>query len=184
MTRTRQWLLLAAAGVVAAGLGYGLGQHARSKLPAVAPGFTFRLPDLNGHIRTLSSFRGKVVLVNFWATWCPPCRKEIPLLIKAERRFAPKGAEIVGIAVDDPKAVRAFSARFHINYPVLLGQSVSIELMKRAGDGEGLLPYSVVFSREGRPIAARTGAFTRRSLQHVFKIALSGTGQAGTGNAQ
>jgi thiol-disulfide isomerase/thioredoxin len=184
MTRTRQWLLLAGAGAVAALLGYALGQHARSHTPAIASGFTFKLPDLAGHMRTLSSYKGKVVLVNFWATWCPPCRKEIPLLISAERRYAGRGVEIVGIAVDNPGKVRAFSAQFHINYPVLLGQGTSVELMKRAGDGAGLLPYSVVFSRKGHPVAVRTGGFTRQSLQHVLTVALRNTGQAGAPAAQ
>ncbi|MHB1950945.1 MAG: TlpA disulfide reductase family protein [Acidiferrobacteraceae bacterium] len=184
MTRTRQWLLLAAAGVIAAGLGYGLGQHQRAKNPEVARGFTFSLPDLGGQVRSFPSFRGKVLLVNFWATWCPPCREEIPLLIRAQKRYAARGFTVVGIAVDDPKAVRAFSARFHINYPVLLGQNASFHLMRQVGDGQGLLPYSVIFSPTGQPLAARTGAFTRRSLQHVLKIAFSRAGQPGGGNAE
>lgn len=173
MTRTQQWLILILAGAAAAAGGYGLGTHqGESPARASAGTLSFRLQDLDHHARTLADWKGKTVLVNFWATWCPPCRQEIPLLIKAQRRYAGQGVEVIGIAVDDPKAVRAFSARMHINYPVLLGEDQAVELMKQAGDGQGLLPYSVLLSSRGSVVATQVGAFDRSTLKHDLDAAL------------
>lgn len=174
MTRTQQWLILILAGAVAAAGGYGLGKHQGATAPATtsAGHLSFQLEDLDHHPRTLADWQGKTLLINFWATWCPPCRQEIPLLIKAEQRYASRGVEVIGIAVDDPQAVRAFSAKMHINYPVLLGEDQAVELLKQAGDGQGLLPYSVLLSTKGKVVATQVGAFDKSTLQHDLAAAL------------
>src|ERR1041385_8514187 len=80
----------------------------------------FALPDLGGKTRWMSEWQGKVIVLNFWATWCAPCREEIPLLIKAQNQYKARGVQIIGIAIDTPAAVAEFAKRMNINYPLLI----------------------------------------------------------------
>lgn len=116
------------------------GQGAR-KAPALA------LKDLRGRIVRLSDYKGKVVLLNFWATWCPPCRAEVPDLVKWQREYESKGLQVLGVTYPptDRAEVRRFVRRFKINYPVLLGSKETKALF---GETE-TLPMTVLIDREG-----------------------------------
>ena len=162
----REALLLAAAGVTAAAAGFLVGPLLfGGGRPKVDPGvFSTPLPDLSGKPRQLSEWRGRVLVCNFWATWCAPCREEIPVLIAARSKFAAKGAEIVGIAVDNASKVRDFAASFKITYPVLLSEADGLELMRKLGNSAGGLPYTVFLDREGRPVDQRLGAMKAEDL--------------------
>ncbi|HEX7914216.1 TlpA disulfide reductase family protein [Rudaea sp.] len=121
------------------------------------------LSDVEGKPRRLSEFDGKLVLLNFWATWCGPCREEMPLLDATHEKFADKGLLVVGIAIDDSDAVRDFLKDYPIRYPILLaGEDEDASL--RYGDTRGVLPYSVLIGRDGRLIAQRAGYFSEESL--------------------
>ena len=106
------------------------------------------LKDLNGRTVRLTDFKGKVVLLNFWATWCPPCRAEIPELLRWQREHEGKGLQIVGVTYPptNRRRVRSFLRAFKIDYPVLLGDKKTKALFDR---GE-TLPFSVVIDREGK----------------------------------
>lgn len=110
----------------------------------------FRLPDLSGNVRSADEWDGQVVVVNFWATWCPPCVREIPELIKLQERYREQGLAVLGIAIDEPAAVEDFLADLGMNYTNLLGQDSGIGLAQRFGNRQGILPYTVVYDREGR----------------------------------
>ena len=105
------------------------------------------LRDLKGRRHRLSDYRGKVVLLNFWATWCPPCRAEMPDLVKLQRRYGARGLRIIGITYppETARAVRRFAARLSVNYPVALGTK---EMMTLFTPGE-TLPLTVVIDRDG-----------------------------------
>lgn len=118
----------------------------------LAPNFS--LTDLSGKKLDLAAYRGKVVLLNFWATWCGPCRTEIPRLIGLQDKYRSKGLEIVGISLDDDaKPVRAFYQQFKINYPVVMGDA---NLAERYGGILGL-PVSFVIGCDGRIYTRHTG---------------------------
>jgi len=105
------------------------------------------LTDLGGQKLELSSHRGKVVLLDFWATWCAPCRTEIPLLVDLQKKYGNQGLQVIGISLDDdPKAVRGFYKQFKMNYPVAIGDA---NLAERYGGILGL-PVNFVIDREGR----------------------------------
>ena len=163
-------LLIVAVAVLGAALGLYVGsqvtnpQHTLT-LPALKPGeglTDLQLLDSAGQARRLGDWNGKLVLVNFWATWCAPCREEMPLLDRTRRDLAGKGFEVVGIAVDDADAVATFLKESPVQYPILIG--ADNDTLRKFGDGSGVLPYSVLIDSEGKLLAQRAGGFSSSSL--------------------
>ena len=163
------------AAVLAGLLGYLVAQWIRGEpidgtTPAAAP--PFRLLDLDGEAFTLADFSGDYVLLNFWATWCPPCREEIPLLVAAQSRYRAQGLQIVGIAVDTAEAVAGFHAQTPFNFPSLLGGDDALRLIGDYGNAAGVLPYSVLISPDGTVLARHRGAFNADSLSTLLAKSL------------
>jgi thiol-disulfide isomerase/thioredoxin len=178
----RETLILAAAGLAAAAAGFLLGPilirrkgqdeaatgAARLALSAAS------LIDLAGEPRKLSEWQGRILVCNFWATWCAPCREEIPLLIAARQKYGPKGVEIVGIAIDSAAKVREFSSSFNISYPILLAEAGGLDLMRQLGNNTGGLPYTVVADRQGTPVQRKLGAFKGADLDSILAPMVQG----------
>jgi thiol-disulfide isomerase/thioredoxin len=122
------------------------------------------LPTLDGGSARLSDYRGKLVLINFWATWCTPCLKEIPLLIEMQERYGARGLQILGPAMDDAEEVKIQAPRMGIQYPVLLGQEQIPVAMEKLGDTLGALPFSVLISPDGYVVLRKHGEFSREEL--------------------
>lgn len=144
------------------GPGAGASEEAPGVLHRLRPEFT--LPDLDGRPRGPAEWSGKVLVVNFWATWCAPCREEIPLLVDLERRRP--GVRVVGIAVDRPEAVRAFAEELGIGYPILLDDRQGTT-MRRYGNRIGALPFTVITGRDGVVAYVRLGALEPAELDRV-----------------
>jgi peroxiredoxin len=119
----------------------------------------FSLPDLEGTPHSISEWDGKVLLINFWATWCPPCQKEIPGFIKVREQVGTERFEVIGIAIDDQKAVRDFVDRQTIPYPILHGEREASRISVAYGNKLGGLPYSVLVDRQGVIRSSKTGEF-------------------------
>lgn len=141
---------------------------ATAKVGALA--MPIALPDPAGRVHTLDEWRGKLVLLNFWASWCGPCREEMPLLDRTQQRLAAQGVQVIGIAADSGEATRAFLGRHAVGYPILIddpdasmrsGHDVSFAY----GNSRNVLPYSVLISRDGHILAQRFGNFSENSLQ-------------------
>lgn len=111
--------------------------------------FAASFTDPSGERVPIGRFEGKVLLINFWATWCAPCREEIPLLVDLHGAYAGKGVEVVGIALDQLAKIQEFAANFKISYPLLVGDVRAIEILHALGNRAGALPYTVVLSRAG-----------------------------------
>lgn len=119
----------------------------------IAPDFT--LPQLDGKTLQLSSLRGKVVLLDFWATWCDPCREEIPHFVELQQKYGNQGLQIVGVSMDDSiDPVRPFAQKFQINYPVVMGNATIGELY----GGVLGLPIAFMIGRDGRIDQKHIGA--------------------------
>jgi peroxiredoxin len=121
--------------------------------PAAAPGQAEKAPalelkDLRGRTLRLGDYRGKVVLLNFWATWCPPCRAEVPDLVRYQREYGGRGLQVIGVTYPPERraSVRAFTRRMKVNYPVALGTRAAKALFTP----DETLPLTVVIDREGR----------------------------------
>lgn len=132
----------------------------------------FRLVDLEGRMRDVAEWDGKLLIVNFWATWCPPCRKEIPAFIELQAEYAERGVQFVGIAIDDGEAVADYAGARGINYPVLLGQADAIELSRRFGNGHGGLPFTVFVGRNGLLLYRKPGELSRDAAETLIRAHL------------
>jgi thiol-disulfide isomerase/thioredoxin len=130
-------------------------------------GTTWALADVNGRPVRLADLRGRAVWLNFWASWCPPCREEIPGLISINRQFAAKGVQVVGIAVDSVENARTSAAELKIDYPVLIAGIEVIDLTRKLGNRPGALPYTVVLDRDGKIVATHLGLISEAELARI-----------------
>jgi thiol-disulfide isomerase/thioredoxin len=129
-------------------------------------------PDLGGQTRRLAEWRGKALLVNFWATWCAPCREEIPLLNAAQQQNASSGLQVLGIGIDSAVNIRDFIRKVPIAYPVLVADAGGIELMRELGNRQGGLPFNVLLDRHGRFAGRKLGAYSSAELQSALAALL------------
>jgi len=173
-------LLIVLVAVLGAGLGLLVGsrldQPPGRPVPAgiavLRPGDAradLALPDIDGAPHRLSEWDGKLVLVNFWATWCEPCREEMPLLDRLRGRYAQDGLEVIGIAIDDAGAVREYLEHNPVRYPILIGGEEAANPSLVFGDTRSVLPYSVLIGRDGKLIAQRAGSFSASGLADWIK---------------
>lgn len=128
----------------------------------------FSLPDVNGHKQRISQWNGKVLMINFWATWCPPCRQEIPDFIALQEQYGERGLQIIGIALDETGAVADFAKVMGMNYPVLVQEGVSTKLVAAYGNPSGVLPFTTVVDRDGTVRAAQRGLLHRERAVELF----------------
>lgn len=183
----RTVLILALACLAAAG-GWWLQYHDSRALPSQPPApagvrvlavgdaaDAYTLPDLDGHPTSLAKWHGKVLLINFWASWCGPCRDEMPMLARLQREHAVNGLQVVGIAMEQPQSARAFLAHLPIDYPVLVGIDANPVPTTAFGDAAGLLPYSVLVGRDGRILATRLGVLDAATVQDWLAKAVAPT---------
>jgi thiol-disulfide isomerase/thioredoxin len=110
-----------------------------------------------------------VVVVNFWASWCPPCREEIPGLVRIQHKFAANGLQVVGIAVDSVEKSRQAAGEMGISYPVLVAEVQIIDVTRRLGNRAGGLPFTVVLDRDGRLVTTHLGLLSEAQLERLVR---------------
>ena len=173
MTRARTIALFVAVAVAAAagGAAYYLWSKSGPDGPsAVAERvYAARLVDLMGAPQPLEQWRGRVLVVNFWATWCAPCREEIPVFVRLQARHGAHGLQFIGIAIDQADKVAEFAREFQINYPLLMGGLETMELLREAGNRAGVLPYTLVIDRGGRVVSREPGGLKEARLEGLIQ---------------
>jgi thiol-disulfide isomerase/thioredoxin len=160
----RRALLLGVAGLAACGAG-ALGGYwwlHRNDARAGISGDAAKLlnasfESLDGKSTPLSTWLGKTLIVNFWATWCGPCREEMPDFVKAQNEFGARGLQFVGVAIDRKPPVEKFVKELGINYPIVLGDVAWLEELKSMGNPQGVLPFSVAISPTNQVMLQRVG---------------------------
>ncbi len=125
------------------------------------------LPDINGEVQAVSQWLGNVLVVNFWATWCEPCREEIPEFIETQEKFRDQGLVFLGVALDREEPVIAYSHEFGINYPVLIGDLSVWSIAETAGNVHSVLPYTVVIDRHGEIVETYLGRVHQNILEEL-----------------
>ena len=160
--------LLATGGAVAAW--YVMDHHEERAL-------SFSLPDLQGRMHTLDEWRGHLVLMNFWAPWCEPCRREIPLLNAYAARWSKQGVIVVGLGADTQEHIRQAVEQFDISYPVLLGEGAVFDVARAYGNREGLLPFTVLVDQKGFIVWRHLGEVNASMLDGQLRRYQRGTGR-------
>jgi peroxiredoxin len=168
----RQLLALGAVGAVAAVAGAAVGGLGLRSTGGAAELLAYPFQDLEGKSTRLRDWSNSVLLCNFWATWCAPCREEVPLLVSARRQFASNGLEVVGIGIDQADKLQKFAKEYGIDYPILLASGDSSELLRSLGNGAAALPYSVLVDRQRRIAYRKLGKWTKPELEREIRTAI------------
>jgi thiol-disulfide isomerase/thioredoxin len=124
----------------------------------------FSLPDLSGVQHNIYEWQGKILIINFWATWCPPCLKEIPEFIALQEQYSNKGLQFIGIAIDEPEAVNQYLNSTKINYPVLIGEDKGVALAHQLGNIVDTVPFTIVVDQHRQIIHRQPGEFSREQI--------------------
>ena len=122
-----------------------------------------------GKPQPLKQWQGKILVLNFWAPWCPPCRAEMPEFIALQEEYRAQGVVFVGVALDQKDKVQAFADEMGINYPMLLGENDAVEVGKLAGNRLGGLPFTAIFAKNGDIVSTVTGELKREQLEATLK---------------
>lgn len=177
----RVWLPFAGVGILAslAGTSLWLAGRAPEPPPAAESGVSpaavlgARFSGPQGETRTLGELRGTVLIVNFWATWCAPCREEMPGFVRLQSRWQDRGVRFVGLAQDDPAKVVEFGRQLGVNYPLWTSDTAATDLSRRLGNRLGVLPHTVLLDKDGRVLESRIGVFREEDLESRLQLITS-----------
>lgn len=128
----------------------------------------FSMIDIQNEVRNIKEWDGKVVLLNFWATWCPPCKKEIPAFMALHQEYKDKGFEVIGIAIDDDDAVKDYVDTMGIDYTIIAAELEATELARRYGNRVNALPFSVFIGRDGKIEFTKAGELTKENTEKII----------------
>ena len=173
---TTGWRWMAMVLIVCGGMLWGMAPE--SALAGPAREMELLLNTVNGQPLRLADLRGKVVVVNFWATWCPPCLEEIPELVRFHEEYGSKGVVVVGIDYMDHanlELLRAFIKKHQISYPIVYGDPMRLDRVARALGGVFGLPITKLLDRQGRVVSSHVGGVTAEDLQNWVEPLLATT---------
>ncbi len=177
MTRAQTLLAFVATAVVAAAAGAGVAwmRTAPKSVDAGAAAALFELTfdDADGRPQPMAQWKGGPLVVNFWATWCPPCVEEMPDLQRIRDEYRARGVEVVGIGIDNPTKIREFRDRFGITLPLLVAGAGGTELSRTLGNRTGVLPYTVLVAHDGQVVQRKIGQIKPPELRAWLDAALS-----------
>jgi len=133
-----------------------------------------RLPDLEGKERALRDWSGKVIMLNFWASWCSPCQYEIPEFVEYQNEYADKGLQVMGIGLDEARKLKNVARTLGINYPVMvIDEQAGAALMREWGNESGIIPYTVIIDRDGHIRYIHRGRMDEYAFEHYVKPLLT-----------
>jgi thiol-disulfide isomerase/thioredoxin len=140
--------------------------------PAIKAFFANPWQTPDGKLANTEKWRGKVLVVNFWASWCPPCVEEMPALDKLQGEFSSKNVLFVGIGIDSPSNIREFLAKSPVSYPIMIGGLEGSNLSKQLGNAQGALPYTIIINVQGKASSSKLGKISEEELRNAIKSAL------------
>lgn len=179
MTKLVRNLLMVAVAVSAAGAGV-VASQSRNATPAsaapaanTAPLMSLKLLDKVSQKQSLSQYGGQVLVVNFWATWCGPCREEMPEFSAVSQKYASKGVQFVGIGIDSVENIKKFSQEVPVAYPLLAGENDAMQAASALGNRLMALPFTAVLNRRGEVVQTKLGKMSTQELETAVQKALA-----------
>ena len=133
----------------------------------------FSLPDLSGTLHPISEWHRKILIINFWATWCPPCLKEIPEFIQLQTEYAGQNVQFIGIAIDEAELVADYLSFIDINYPILIAESGGAKLAQQLGNTVSAIPFTAIVSQQQQIIFYHPGELSKQRLTELIEPLLS-----------
>ena len=172
----RQWIMIGGISLLALLAGVfssqWISQTGLASDPSIKAFFANPWQTPDGKPANSENWRGKVLVVNFWASWCPPCVEEMPALDRIAQEYASKNVLIVGIGIDSPSNIREFLQKTPVSYPIVLGGLEGSNLSKQMGNTQGALPYTVVVNSKGKSIYTKLGKISEEELKKAINSAL------------
>ena len=167
MKKIQLSLLVISITLLAGSAGFFSQQYFEQKAAKQRPDFS--LPDMNGKLRHISEWDGKVILLNFWASWCPPCREELPDFVQLYDDYADKGFVVVGVAIDKQQDIIDFMDSVGVEYPVMISETEGIRISQAYGNRLGALPYSVIIDRDGQMVSSHLKLLTYQDVEAMIQ---------------
>jgi thiol-disulfide isomerase/thioredoxin len=164
-------ILLAGLGAAAAGAWLAWARMVPDASPPLDVLWATQMPDLRGTPVPLSSFKGEAVIINFWATWCQPCKEEMPDLQRLATGEMGKSVKVVGIGIDNAVNMRSFAEKIGISYLLLEGGPAGLDMLKPLGNSSGGLPYTIAINRAGKPVGTHLGKLSAEALNSLANAA-------------
>ena len=172
----RQWISIAGISLLALCAGVLTSQWiyktGLASDPAIKAFFANPWQTPDGKSVDTEKWRGKVLVVNFWASWCPPCVEEMPTLDKLQQEFLSKNVLFVGIGIDSPSNIRQFLEMTPVSYPIVIGGLEGSNLSKQMGNAQGALPYTIIINAQGKATSSKLGKINEDELRNAIKSAL------------
>jgi len=172
----RQWIMIGGISLLALLAGVfssqWISQTGLASDPSIKAFFANPWQTPDGKPANSQNWRGKLLVLNFWASWCPPCVEEMPALDRIAQEYASKNVLIVGIGIDSPSKIREFLQKTPVSYPIVLGGLEGSNLSKQMGNTQGALPYTVVINSKGKSIYTKLGKISEEELKKAINSAL------------
>lgn len=172
----RQWIIITVISLLALLAGvmssHWISQTGLASDPSIKAFFANSWQTPDGKPANSENWRNKVLVVNFWASWCPPCVEEMPALSKIAQEYADKNVLIVGIGIDSPSNIREFLEKTPVSYPIVIGGLEGSNLSKQMGNTQGALPYTVIINPQGKSIYTKLGKISEEELKKAINSGL------------
>jgi thiol-disulfide isomerase/thioredoxin len=172
----RQWMMIGGISMLALLAGvfssHWISQTGLASDPSIKAFFANPWQTPDGKSANTEDWRGKVLVVNFWASWCPPCVEEMPALDKIAQEYAAKNVLIVGIGIDSPSNIRQFLENTPVSYPIMIGGLDGSALAKQMGNAQGALPYTVIINAKGKSVYTKLGKISEEELKKAINSAI------------
>lgn len=164
-------LIVALFAVLALAAGIFLQQTQQDNVAVETPSvqLAFSFPDVNGQLQSVSQWQGKILVINFWATWCPPCLKEMPEFIQWQQAYQAEDVQFVGIAIDDKQAVSEYLKTIPINYPILIAGDEGSQLSQQLGNIINAVPFTVIVNQAGLIVHRQPGELSKQQFLDVLQ---------------
>lgn len=170
-------LLIILVALIALAAGALLRVRDLADMPATPVQLDFNFPDVTGQPQSVKQWQGKILVINFWATWCPPCLQEIPEFVRWQQEFKADGVQFIGIALDEQNAVAEYLQKVQINYPILIAGDAGAMLAQQWGNIINAVPFTVIVDAQGRIVHRQPGEMDRQQFLQVLQPLLAKQGQ-------